>query len=98
MNPTPHSTFAMSASDLSFASNAEPKLLNGSFNNNRTSTSFGGKAMFCGNDAINLLSVKPVQPAAKQPSAKLLDNWFNGNSTSVRPKAADAARMMMTPM
>ena len=103
MNPTPHSTFAMSASDLSFASSAEPKLLDGSFNNNRTSTSFGGKAMFCGNDAINLLSAKPVQPAAKQPaakqpSAKLLDNWFNGNSTSVRPKAADAARMMMTPM
>ena len=100
MNPTPHSTFAMSASDLSFASNAEPKLLNGSFNNNRTSTSFGGKAMFCGNDAINLLSAKPVQPAfaAKQPSAKLLDNWFNGNSTNVRPKAADAARMMMMPM
>jgi hypothetical protein len=93
----------MSASDFSFASSAEPKLLDGSFNNNRTSTSFGGKAMFCGNDAINLLSAKPVQPAAKQPaakqpSAKLLDNWFNGNSTSVRPKAADAARMMMTPM
>lgn len=88
----------MSASDFSFGS--EPKLLDGSFNNNRTSTSFGGKAMFCGNDAINLLSAKPVQPAvaAKQPSAKLLDNWFNGNTTSVRPKAADAARMMMTPM
>jgi hypothetical protein len=95
----------MSASDLSFASNAEPKLLDGSFNNNRTSTSFGGKAMFRGNDAINLLIGRPVQtavagkqPAAKQPSAKLLDNWFNGNSTCVRPKAADAARMMMTPM
>ena len=90
----------MSASDLSFASNAEPKLLDGSFNNNRTSTSFGGKAMFCGNDAINIHSGRPVQPAvaAKQPAAKLLDNWFNGNSTSVRPKAADAARMMMTPM
>ena len=59
----------------------------------------GGKAMFRGNDAINLHTSKPVQPAAKQPaaqqpSAKLLDNWFNGNSTHVRPKAADA-RMMM---
>lgn len=86
----------MSASDFSFGS--EPKLLDGSFNNNRTSTSFGGKAMFCGNDAINIHSGRPVQPAAKQPAAKLLDNWFNGNSTSVRPKAADAARMMMTPM
>jgi hypothetical protein len=93
----------MSASDFSFGS--EPKLLDGSFNNNRTSTSFGGKAMFCGNDAINIHSGRPVQPAvaakqpaAKQPASKLLDNWFNGNSTSVRPKAADAARMMMTPM
>ena len=91
----------MSTSDLSFASSAEPKLLDGSFNNNRTSTSFGGKAMFCGNDAINLHSARPVQPAAKQPAAKLLDNWFNGNSTHVnvpRAKSADAARMMMTPM
>jgi len=90
----------MSASDLSFS--AEPKLLDGSFNNNRTSTSFGGKAMFCGNDAINLLRVRQPavaakQPAAKQPASKLLDNWFNGNSTRVnvpRGKAADA-RMMM---
>ena len=84
----------MSASDFSFGS--EPKLLDGSFNNNRTSTSFGGKAMFCGNDAINLHSARPAQP-----SAKLLDNWFNGNSTHVnvpRAKAADAARMMMMPM
>jgi hypothetical protein len=87
----------MSASDLSFS--AEPKLLDGSFNNNRTSTSFGGKAMFKGNDAINLHTSKLVQPAiaAKQPAAKLLDNWFNGNTTRVnvpRGKAADV-RMMM---
>ena len=85
----------MSASDFSFGS--EPKLLDGSFNNNRTSTSFGGKAMFIGNDAINLHRARPVQP-----SAKLLDNWFNGNSTHVnvggpKPKTADA-RMMMMPM
>ena len=70
------------------------KLLDGSFNNNRTTTSFGGKAMFRGNDAINIHTCKPVQPAAK-----LLDNWFNGNSTHVnvggpRAKAADV-RMMM---
>ena len=83
----------MSASNFSFG--AEPKLLDGSFNNNRTSTSFGGKAMFTGNDAINIHSGRPVQPAAK-----LLDNLFNGNSTHVnvcapRAKAADAARMMM---
>ena len=45
------------------------------------------KAAGAGPDAINLLTAgRPVQPAAK-----LLDNWFNGNSTSVnvnnRPKA-----------
>jgi hypothetical protein len=74
---------------MSLSFSAEPKLLDGSFNNNRTSTSFGGKAMFTGNDAINLHTSKPVQPASK-----LLDNWFNGNSTHVRAKAADA-RMMM---
>jgi len=60
--------------------------------------SFSGKTVFgasssvkagayTGNDAINLLTTgRPVQPASK-----LLDNWFNGNSTSVnannRPKA-----------
>jgi len=76
---------------LSFGSGPKPKLLDGSFNNNRTSTNFGGKAMFTGNDAINLHTSKPVQPAAK-----LLDNWFNGNSTHIRPKAADAH--MMVPM
>jgi hypothetical protein len=48
------------------------------------------KAAGTGPDAINLLTAgRPVQPAAK-----LLDNWFNGNSTSVnvnnRPKAAAA--------
>ena len=57
--------------------------------------SFSGKTVFAapparkaaGPDAINLLTAgRPVQPAAK-----LLDNWFNGNSTSVnannRPKS-----------
>ena len=58
--------------------------------------SFSGKTVFAaaapahkaaGPDAINLLTAgRPVQPAAK-----LLGNWFNGNSTSVnannRPKA-----------
>ena len=48
------------------------------------------KAAGAGPDAINLLTAgRPVQPAAK-----LLDNWFNGNSTSVnvnnRPKGAVA--------
>ena len=65
--------------------------------------SFSGRAVFAasaaasapahkaaGPDAINLLTAgRPVQPAAK-----FLDNWFNGNSTSVnvnnRPKAAMA--------
>ena len=89
MTPT-HSHLPMSASNFSFGPDA--KLLDGSFNNNRTTSSFGGKAMFRGNDAINLHTSKPVQPAAK-----LLDNWFNGNTTHVivpRAKAADA-RMMM---
>ena len=84
----------MSASNFSFGSSPDAKLLDGSFNNNRTSTSFGGKAMFHGNDAINLHTSRPVQPAAK-----LMDNWFNGNTTRVnvggpRAKAADV-RMMM---
>jgi hypothetical protein len=81
----------MSASDFSFSAEPKPKLLDGSFNNNRTSTSFGGKAMFTGNDTINLHTSK--QPAV---AAKLLDNWFNGNTTHVRAKAADAR--MMVPM
>jgi len=58
---------------------------------------FSGKAI---NDAINLHTSKPVQPAAKQPSAKLLDNWFNGNSTRVNvgPRAKAADTRMMMPM
>jgi hypothetical protein len=69
-----------------------------------TGFSFSGKTVFAaaaaaptpahkaaGPDAINLLTAgRPIQPAAK-----LLDNWFNGNSTSVnvnnRPKAAVAS-------
>ena len=83
-----------SASAFSFGS--EPKLLDGSFNNN--TTSFGGKAMFRGNDAINIHSGRPVQPASK-----LLNNWFNGNSTHIniggpRPKAADVHMHMIMPM
>lgn len=88
----------MSSSDciISFGSRAGPesKLLDGSFNNNRTSTSFGGKAMFSGgNDAINIHTHRPVQPASK-----LLDNWFNGNSTHVNvggPRAKADVRLMM---
>lgn len=79
---TPHSTHSP-MSHLSqhlfrnqHLSQPQPKFLDGSFNNNRTN--FGGKAMFCGNDAINLNNYKQVRPAAK-----LLDNWFNGNSTNV---------------
>jgi len=66
------------------------KFLDGSFNNNRTN--FGSKSM----DAINLLTYKPVQP-----SAKLLNNWFSGNTTVVCPKSAsmaDSARMLIRPM
>jgi hypothetical protein len=66
------------------------KFLDGSFNNNHTN--FGSKSM----DAINLLTYKPVQP-----SAKLLNNWFNGNTTIISPKPksmADSARMLIRPM
>ena len=64
--------------------------------------SFSGKTVFAANaaapthkavctDAINLLTAgRPAQPATK-----LLDNWFNGNSTSVnannRPKSLAVA-------
>ena len=73
----------------SFFQNSTPcsKFLDGSFNNNRTN--FGGKSMFARNDAINLLNSKPVQP-----SAKLLNNWFNGNSTTICP----STRPMIRPM
>jgi hypothetical protein len=54
--------------------------------------------MFRGNDAINIHSGRPVQPASK-----LLNNWFNGNSTHIniggpRPKAADVHMHMIRPM
>jgi hypothetical protein len=81
---------------ISFSSQAGPeaKLLDGSFNNNRTSTNFGGKAIFGGgNDAININMHRPVQP-----SSKLLDNWFNGNSTHINigvPRANADVRIMM---
>jgi hypothetical protein len=61
-----------------------PKLLDGSFNGNSTSTNFGGG---------------PAFTTPTQPSAKLLDNWFNGNKTGVNvcPKSLGSAdvRLMM---
>jgi hypothetical protein len=98
MSASDSASASASASAFSFGSGPEPKLLDGSFNNNRTSTSFGGKAMFRGNDAINIHSGRPVQPASK-----LLNNWFNGNSTHIniggpRPKAADVHMHMIMPM
>ena len=63
--------------------------------------SFTGKDVFASSksvDALNLLTAgRPVQPAAK-----LLDNWFNGNSTTVnvgngpRPKAIPASLLDKT--
>jgi hypothetical protein len=64
-----------------------PKFLDGSFNNNRTN--FSGKAIFAGKDAINLLNSRPVQP-----SSKLLNNWFNGNSTTICPSTKPMIRPM----
>ncbi len=45
---------------------------------NNTKPNLCGKAMFASNDAINLLNSRPVQP-----SSKLLNNSFNGNSTTI---------------
>jgi hypothetical protein len=53
---------------------------------NNNHTNFGSKST----------THKPVQP-----SAKLLNNWFNGNTTIVYPKPksmADSTRMLMRPM
>ncbi len=41
-------------------------------------TTLSGKAIFARNDAINLFNSNPIQP-----SSKLLNNWFNGNSTTI---------------
>lgn len=59
------------------ASTMFPKFMDGSFNGNSTSTNFSG-----GN------TVRPKVGGSAfttptQPSAKLLDNWFNGNKTGV---------------
>ena len=72
-----------------------PKFMDGSFNGNSTSTNFSG-----GN------TVRPKVGGSAfttptQPSAKLLDNWFNGNKTGVNvcPKGSFASspdvRLMM---
>ncbi len=56
---------------------------------NNTKTTFSGKEMFARNDAINLLTMRPVQP-----SSKLLNNCFNGNNTTICP----STRPMIRPM
>jgi len=72
-----------------------PKFMDGSFNGNSTKTNFSG-----GN------TVRPKVGGSAfttptQPSAKLLDNWFNGNKTGVNvcPKGSFASspdvRLMM---
>ena len=63
-----------------------PKFLDGSFNGNSTSTStnFSG-----GNTVRPKVGGFASASTPTQPSAKLLDNWFNGNKTGVNvcPKA-----------
>ena len=63
-----------------------PKFMDGSFNGNSTSTStnFSG-----GNTVRPKVGGLASTPMPTQPSAKLLDNWFNGNKTGVNvcPKA-----------
>ena len=55
------------------ASTMFPKFMDGSFNGN--STNFSG-----GNTVRPKVGGLPSTPT--QPSAKLLDNWFNGNKAS----------------
>ena len=59
-----------------------PKFMDGSFNGNSTSTNFSG-----GNTVRPKVGGFASTPT--QPSAKMLDNWFNGNKTGVNvcPKA-----------
>ena len=92
LNPSPSSSPAPSFFHHQ-AATMFPKFLDGSFNGNSTSTNFGG-----GN------TVRPKVGGSAfttptQPSAKLLDNWFNGNKTGVNvcPKSLGSAdvRLMM---
>ena len=70
-----------------------PKLLDGSFNGNSPSTNFGG------GNTVRPKVGGPAFTTPTQPSAKLLDNWFNGNKTGVNvcPKSLGSAdvRLMM---
>ena len=61
-----------------------PKFLDGSFNGNSTSTSTN----FSGGNTVRP-KVGGFVSTPTQPSAKMLDNWFNGNKTGVNvcPKA-----------
>jgi hypothetical protein len=76
------------------ASTMFPKFLDGSFNGN--STNFSG-----GNTVRPKVGGFASTSTPTQPSAKLLDNWFNGNKTGVNvcPKGSFASspdvRLMM---
>jgi hypothetical protein len=63
-----------------------PKFMDGSFNGNSTSTNFSG-----GNTVRPKVGGFAATPT--QPSAKLLDSWFNGNKTGVNvcPKGSFAS-------
>ena len=66
------------------ASTMFPKFMDGSFNGNSTSTNFSG-----GNTVRPKESIVSISTPT-QPSAKLLDNLFNGNKTVVNvcPKSS----------
>ena len=70
-----------------------PKFMDGSFNGNSTSTNFSG------GNSVRPKVGGPAFTTPTQPSAKLLDNWFNGNKTGVNvcPKSLGSAdvRLMM---
>lgn len=72
-----------------------PKFMDGSFNGNSTKTNFSG------GNTIRPKVGGSAFTTPTQPSAKLLDNWFNGNKTGVNvcPKGSFASspdvRLMM---
>ena len=75
--PQFQSTSSVPPSYFNQQNNLFPKFLDGSFNNNKTI--FSGKTLFSKNETISLDTKTP-----QAPSSKLLNNWFNGNSTTVK--------------
>ncbi len=90
LNPSPSSSPAPSFFHHQ-AATMFPKFLDGSFNGNSTN--------FSGGNTVRPKVGGSAFTTPTQPSAKLLDNWFNGNKTGVNvcPKGSGSAdvRLMM---